>query len=247
MHLIDYDQFFQQTEDFLVPEKVMALDFDSYCKHTLERHRGIRYSCIDLYDLYNFMWGMSRQINTLFKVNDVVCQQWMKICHVASSELILRRNNGTITPSPAALMQFTSLSWMADEHARTGNQDSEIFHLLKGTAGSWSGDRFTPSPDAVWQTDLIRTYILESLMRISNHQMDQYRKIPLQIGALLRLKGKPAAQNEIQRLMTFLESRPGSKDNVVQALIESRIPKHVYAKFLGRKDRGLALDNSLGL
>jgi hypothetical protein len=245
MQLIDYDQFFQQTEDFLVPEKVRERDFDSQYKNTLERHRGVRYSSVDLTSLFNFMFEMSRKTQTV-KSDDVFCQ-WLQICNIASNELIIRRERGAITPSPAALMQFTSLSWMADEHAKTGVQSSAIFHLLNGTEGSWHGDRFTPSPDAVCQTDLIRTNILESLMRISNHQLDQYRKIPLQIGALLRLKGKPAAQSEIHRLMTFLESRPGSKDHVVQALIESRIPAHVYAKFLSRKDRGLALDDALGL
>lgn len=242
----DYHRFFEEIEDFLVPPAMKERNFESFCKNTMERYRGMRYTNIEFSDLYAFMYGMTRQLNPA-KGNDPFYLQWMRMSEIACSELIARRHDGTLTPSPAALMQFTSLEWMVEEHVKKPGQNTQILRLLSGTEGVWDGDRFTPSEGAQAQTRFLRSYVFESLMKISDYQNDQYRKIPLQIGALYRLKGQAAAENEVGKLMKHLESRPSSRPYVVKALIESRLPADAYMKQLKNKERGRALDLALGL
>ena len=246
MKLIDYHRFFEEIEDFLVPPAMKERDFESFCKNTMERYRGVSYNNVEFTDLYAFMFGMARQLNPA-KINDLLYRRWMRMSEIACSELIARRHDGTLAPSPAALMKFTSLEWLVEEHAKNADQNTDIFRLLSGTEGVWDGDRFRPSEGAQAQTAFLRSYVFESLLKISDYQIDQYRKIPLQIGALYRLKGQAPAQGEVVRLMEFLESRPSSRPYVVKALMESRLPAAVYMKQLKNKERGHALDLALGL
>jgi hypothetical protein len=244
--LIDYHRFFEEIEDFLVPPTMTERHFESFCKNTMEHYRGVRYSNIEFSDLYAFMYGMTRQLSPA-KGKDSFYLQGMRISDIACSELIARRHDGTLLPSPAALMQFTSLEWMVEENVKSPGQNTEILRLLSGTEGVWDGDRFIPSEGAQAQTRFLLSYVFGMLMMISDYQLDQYRKIPLQIGALYRLKGQAAAENEVGKLMKHIESRPGSRPYVVKALMDSRLPAAVYMRQLKNNERGQALDLALGL
>jgi hypothetical protein len=136
---------------------------------------------------------------------------------------------------------------MIAEHEKSGDTSTAIFKLLEGTEGTWVGNRFHPSKSAIDQTDFLHIFLFEAILKIAKFQREQYRKIPLQIGALARLKGKAAGKQEIRKLMGFLETRPDSRAYVVNALMESRLSPELYIRELRVTERGRVLDFALGL
>jgi hypothetical protein len=76
---------------------------------------------------------------------------------------------------------------------------------------------------------------------------NRHREIPRYIGGALRLGGTQRAEREIVALFEAMEARPHSRSSVIEALWSSRLDKKLYLPYLTSQEKGLTLDDALGL
>jgi hypothetical protein len=131
--------------------------------------------------------------------------------------------------------------------ARDSAAKDRLKHHLINFPGWLDKGDFVPGREAYEQYGFCSMMSYEVVVEIAKFIKNRHREIPLYIGGALRLGGAVRARKECDLLFEALKGRPYTRVSVVEALRSSRLETRLYLDHLTQSERGVSLEDALGL
>jgi hypothetical protein len=241
---MDFQRFLSETEDFLIPPGLSLSGFSAAAASHLISFQGIRIDTVGWRTFSDFLTKLSDFEDEDFQFHRGRAHSMM---HGLAQEILIQRDLGLYRLTISSFVDCYSYDGLIETFKRRPDTSSSVYRIISELPGTMHGTHFVPGPQTEALAQFFLAAALSNIRKIESHQLACYRQIPLMIGGMLRLKGRPAAELELARLFEYLESRPSSRYSVVSAITSSKLPRDLYMRRLSRADRGSVLEHALGL
>lgn len=175
---------------------------------------------------------------------------WSRSCsHMIEAQLLVigeehGRHTGWLGMISSASLDGAIDLWRSAKKSPAADHLHKELYSIPG----WEDyDNMIPGRTSYEQYGFTMMLSFELIRRLVAFIKDRHREIPRYIGGALRLGGTDRARREIAMLFEALELRPLSRSSVIEALWNSRLDKRLYLDYLTHQERGLTLDDAMGL